>query len=75
MEQKHNYEEANCCYCEKCHDNFVYFPDETFWDEKSGYSTKLTKCPSCGCINVIKRSRDYGVDVNRDLRFYEYSKK
>jgi len=69
--EKHNYINAHCCYCEKCHDNFVYFPDETSWDENAGYSTKLVKCPSCGCVNVIKYINDFGLNVNKDIRYYE----
>ena len=58
--------------CKKCKEKFVYFPEETWWDEKGyGYSTKLVKCPHCGCINVVKHVEDYGLDVNSDDRFYE----
>lgn len=61
--------------CKKCKSIFSYMPEDTWWDEKgSGYSTKLVSCLHCGCINVIKHNEDYGTDVNRDLRFYEYKR-
>lgn len=62
--------------CKKCKSNSHYTQDEVWWDEHgTGYGTKLVSCSHCGCINVIKHSVDYGVDVNKDLRFYKYNKK
>ena len=59
--------------CKKCKSKFSYTPEDTYWDENGyGYSTKLVKCPDCGCINVIKYDEDSGLDLNSDLRFYEY---
>lgn len=59
--------------CKKCKKIFSYSPEDTWFDEHgSGYSTKLCRCSECGCINVIKHVEDFGNDVNRDLRFYEY---
>lgn len=58
--------------CKKCDVIFTYTSDEVWWDEKGyGYSTKLVKCPYCGCINVIQYNEDYGNDVNNDERFYK----
>lgn len=64
--------EQNNCLCKKCHTNFVFKPDETWWDEKGyGYSTKLVKCKSCGCINVVKHVEDYGFSkLNIDKRYF-----
>ena len=58
--------------CSKCREDFVYKPEETFWDEKGyGYSTKLVLCPYCKHPNVIKYSEDISFDVNKDRRFYK----
>lgn len=58
--------------CIKCKEDFIWFPEEAFWDERGyGYSTKLTKCPYCNCINIIKTIEDYGFNVNNDIRFYK----
>ena len=62
----------NRCECAKCHTDFVFKPDECWWDEKGyGYSTKLCKCKNCGTINVVKHSEDYGFSrMNYDRRLY-----
>jgi hypothetical protein len=62
----------NNCDCIKCHTNFVFKPDECWFDEKGyGYSTKLCKCKNCGCINVVKHIEDYGFSkMNYDRRLY-----
>ena len=57
--------------CKKCKTIFSYSPEDVWWDENgTGYSTKLTKCPECGCINIIQYNEDYGLDVNNDRRFF-----
>lgn len=57
--------------CKKCKTTFSYKPEDTWWDEKGyGYSTKLCRCPECGCINVIKHDQDVGLDINSDSRYY-----
>lgn len=62
--------------CKKCKTEFSFTSEDTWWDEKGfSYSTKLTRCPECGCINVVKHVEDYGADVNVDERFYTYNKK
>ena len=50
-------------------EDFIYYQEETWWDEKGMSSVKLTKCPYCGCIQSIK----YGTlhDVNKDERYYK----
>ena len=59
--------------CKKCKSIFSYAPEDTWWDESgSGYSTKLCRCTECGCINVINHIEDSGIDVNKNLKFYEY---
>ena len=62
----------NYGYCKSCKSDFVFKPDEAWFDEKGlGYSTKLTKCPYCGKIVVLKHLEDKGLNVNLDKRFYE----
>lgn len=67
-----NPKEQNNCSCKKCHIDFVFKPEETFWDENGyGYSTKLVRCTSCGCINVVKHVEDYGFSkLNTDRRYF-----
>lgn len=46
------------------------------YDENGyGYSTEIAICPECGHIEVVKFIEDYCLDVNNDLRFYEYKKR
>lgn len=62
--------------CKKCKSKFYYTVDDLYWDEHGyGYSTRLVKCTNCGCANVSKYKEDYSLNVNDDLRFYEYCKK
>lgn len=74
MKHIEQYDESsvqNSCKCKKCGKSFIFKPDDIWWDEKGfGYSTKLTKCKKCGCINVVKHIEDYSLDVNNDERFY-----
>ena len=57
--------------CKKCKTIFSYSPEDVWWDEHgTGYSTKLIKCPECGCVNVLSHKEDYGFDVNNDRRFF-----
>ena len=65
--------EQNYCACRKCEESYIFTPDEAWWDEKGyGYSTKLTKCPYCGCINVVQYIEDYGFSImNTDQRYFD----
>lgn len=66
-----NIEQSNA-HCKSCDSDFVYTPDMTWFDEHGyGYSTKLTKCPFCKKIVVVKYYEDSWFDVNNDERFYE----
>lgn len=59
--------------CKKCKSNFIYHQQEVFFDDKGfGYSTKLVKCPECGCINVIQYIEDRAIKLNNDSRYYDY---
>ena len=60
----------NTLVCKKCGEDFIFKPNETFWDEKGTFSVKLTKCRNCGCPNVIKTEREH--NVNFDKRYYAY---
>ena len=65
-------QEQNYTFCKKCKTDFVYFPQEVYFDDNGyGYSTKLVKCPYCGQINVVKYYEDKSFDVNTDIRFYK----
>jgi RNase P subunit RPR2 len=65
----------NYCICKSCNSYFVFNPDDAKWDEQGyGYSTKLVKCKECGRINVIKYIEDNGLNVNNDMRFYNYKR-
>jgi ribosomal protein S27AE len=61
----------NWATCSKCGD-FTFLPDEVFFDDHgTGYSTKLTHCPNCGKIVVVKHLEDYGFSkLNTDRRYF-----
>ena len=62
----------NCGHCKSCESNFVFKPDETWFDEHgTGYSTKLCRCPYCNKIVALRYIEDYGLDVNSDERYYK----
>ena len=56
--------------CRKCHNTFIFKPDEIKWYERGTYSEKTIICKECGCINVIQYKDAYGLNVNNDKRYY-----
>ena len=56
--------------CIKCKSDFVYFPNETWWDYSCFTTVKLARCPECGCVQAIKYEEPH--DVNNDTRYYKY---
>lgn len=59
--------------CKKCFEEIVN--EKPYWDESGyGYSAKLIKCPHCGAIQYYEVFEDECLDINHDLRFYEYKK-
>ncbi len=57
--------------CKKCGKSTEHDNKTIRWDEHGyGYSTKICICKHCGMINIVKVVEDYGVDVNKDKRFY-----
>lgn len=58
----------NCKECIKCKEDFVFFPNETYWDESGSSSVKLVKCPYCGTPQALKFGKLH--DVNNDDRYY-----
>ena len=67
QEQSHNSKK-----CTKCKENFIYLPDEVQWREFGTYSAKITTCPYCGSVQIIKYENAFGLDVNNDDKFYSY---
>ena len=63
---------SNSKTCTKCHEDFIYYPEQIWFDDKGyGYSTKLCRCPYCGQINILKHIEDYSMKkLNRDNREY-----
>ncbi len=59
--------------CKKCGEDFVFSPSEIYWDENGTVSTKLVKCPQCGCPNVIMHweERYQRNGINNDPRYYK----
>lgn len=57
--------------CSSC-GGFKVQPENVWFDEKGyGYSTKLTKCPHCGKVVILKYQEDYGFSkINTDRRIY-----
>lgn len=69
---KRTVETQNFGRCKSCKSDFVYQPENTWFDEHGyGYSTKLTKCPYCKKIVVLKHIEDRGLNVNFDDRYYK----
>lgn len=69
-----NEKQYNNCICKKCNKQFHFENDTTYWNDSGlGYSTKITECPNCGTVNVIKYIEDKGLYVNTDPRYYEYN--
>lgn len=67
--EKNDNDSAVCSSCGE----FQVRPESIWFDESGyGYSTKLTRCPYCGKIIIVKYIEDYGMDVNMDWRFYHY---
>ena len=65
-------ERQNYGFCKSCKSDFIYEPDAIWFDEQGyGYSTKLTKCPYCSKIVVLKHVEDRGLDINSDSRWYK----
>ena len=60
----------NYCACKKCHESFVFRPDEAHWVEQGMYSEKVTKCPYCGCINVVRYQDGFNQNPNLDSRYF-----
>lgn len=59
-------------YCKSCASTFEYQPEDMWFDEQGlGYSTKLVRCSCCNKIVVLGYIEDYGLDVNKDERFYK----
>ena len=57
--------------CKSCGE-FKVQPENVWFDEHGyGYSTKLTRCPHCGKVVVVKYIEDYGFsNLNTDRRLY-----
>lgn len=51
--------------------------ENIFWDESSTASVKLTKCPNCNTIKVLKYVPDSFCrkQIERDIRIEEYYKR
>lgn len=59
--------------CEKCEAEIKYKNIDIIWDESGyGYTTKLLKCPKCGYLNIVEYIEDVSLDVNNDIRYYQY---
>lgn len=57
--------------CESC-GGFKVQPENVWFDEHGyGYATKLTKCPYCNRIIVLKHIEDVGFSkLNTDARYF-----
>ena len=66
-----NTQDKNGATCNSC-GGFKIQPENVWFDEKGfGYSTKLTRCPHCGKIVILKHIEDYGFSkMNIDRRLY-----
>ena len=60
----------NCKKCTKCKEEFIYMPNEIQWKEFGTYSAKITTCPYCNTINILKYIDAPGLYVGKDKRYY-----
>ena len=45
--------------CIQCREKYESTDELTYWDESGyGYSVKLSKCPHCGQLNILKYKID-----------------
>lgn len=56
--------------CAKCHEDFIFYPEDVSWHEHGTYSAKTVNCPFCNQINIIKYQNAAGLYVNKDSRYY-----
>ena len=61
----------NWATCSKCDTEFIFLPEEAWWNEQGTYSVKLTKCPCCKTINAVKYINAAGLYVNSDRQYYK----
>lgn len=56
--------------CIKCKHNFVWFPEQAWWDYSGTSDTKLVRCPECGCIQSVQYKEQ--INPNYDRRAYGF---
>lgn len=61
----------HCKTCIKCGEDFIWFPEDTWWDYQGSTPTKLAKCP-CGCIQAVGYEKE--INTNFDHRYYDLKK-
>lgn len=67
-----NYDDESAhtaCKCKKC--SLYFQPEKIWWVEQGMYSEKVTKCPHCECINVIKYQDGFNQNPNWDDRYFK----
>ena len=68
--KEYDYENTHViCQCKKC--SLIFKPDDIWWAEHGTYSEKITKCPKCVCINVLKYQDGFNQNPNFDNRYYK----
>lgn len=61
--------------CRKC-GNYYDLENNSWWDEKGLVSTKLSSCPSCGYVQIVKygdyllKTNTNKYNLNKDQRYY-----
>lgn len=59
--------------CPKCGEEFELDPASVYFDDHGyGYSTKLVNCTHCLTPNVLRYYNDVNLDINNDIRYYNY---
>ena len=59
--------------CGRCKITFRLEEKNIRYDESGyGYSTKYVLCPRCGSVCIVEYIEDDCLDVNNDVRYYEY---
>ena len=58
--------------CKNCGCNFEPDEDKVKWMEWGSYSEKITTCPECDKVVVIKQENAQGLFINFERKYYSY---
>ena len=69
-----NAEDSRKTVCTKCNKIVKYDVKDIKIHYHTGYDCKTVQCPYCKRVNIIGYDEQYGFNVNKDKRFYQYKR-